>query len=184
MASARQQSGAFHKRYNRLVDLLNQTSRKGSVMSDFRMYTTFALVSGIALLICACGPSSQSTIATSVAQTVQAGESLTQIAGSETAVVTNSPEAPVAETPLASAATPTSAATLVSAPGDPNCAKASLVSENPPDQTVLTPGEYFWKTWTLQNTGTCTWTTAYQLVFWSGDRLGSSISYALPDDVA
>src|SRR5262249_55269634 len=47
-----------------------------------------------------------------------------------------------------------------------------------------TPAQYFWKTWTLQNTGTCTWTTAYQLVFWSGDRLGSSISYALPKDVA
>ena len=58
------------------------------------------------------------------------------------------------------------------------------MSENPPDQTIMTPSQYFWKSWTLQNTGTCTWTTAFQLVFWSGDRLGSSISYALPDDVA
>jgi hypothetical protein len=153
-------------------------------MSGLRIYKTFALFISIALLVSACGSSQQSAVATSVVQTVQAGESLTQIARLEAAAPSNTPGVPGAQTPLAPAFTPTSAATLAPAPADPNCAKASLVSENPPDQTILTPGEYFWKTWTLQNTGTCTWTTAYQLVFWSGDRLGSSISYALPDDVA
>lgn len=149
-------------------------------MSDPRIYKTFALLISIALLASACGSSQESAIATSVVQTVQAGESRTQIAN----LPTLTPEVPSLETTLTPAITPTSEATLVSAPADPNCAKASLVSENPPDQTILTPGQYFWKTWTLQNTGTCTWTTAYQLVFWNGDRLGSSISYALPDDVA
>ena len=151
-------------------------------MSDLRMYKTFALFISVALLVSACGSSQESTIATSVAQTVQAGEALTETANIPAA--TQTPATPNLETPLAPALTPTAAATLASAPIDPNCAKASLVSENPPDKTILTPGQYFWKTWTLQNTGTCTWTTSYQLVFWSGDRLGSSISYALPDDVA
>ncbi len=151
-------------------------------MSDPRIYRTFALLISVLLLVSACGSSQQSAIATSVAQTVQAGESLTKIANVPPA--TQTPAAPGVETTLAPAITPTAAATLVSAPVDPNCVKASLVGENPPDQTILTPGQYFWKTWTLQNTGTCTWTTAYQLVFWNGDRLGSSISYALPDDVA
>src|SRR5262245_20218246 len=149
-------------------------------MSEFRMYKTFALFITLALLASACGSSQESSIATSVAQTVQASQSLTEIAN----VPTNTTQVPMVATALTPGMTPTSAATLVSAPVDPNCARASLVSENPPDKTILTPGQYFWKTWTLQNTGTCTWTTSYQLVFWSGDRLGSSISYALPDDVA
>lgn len=153
-------------------------------MSDLRMYKTFVLLISFTLLVSACSPSQESAIATSVAQTVQAGESLTEVASREAAVPTSTPEAPNSQSTLAPVITPTNAATLVSAPADPNCPKASLVTENPPDRAILTPGQYFWKTWTLQNTGTCPWTTSYQLVFWSGDRLGSSISYALPDDVA
>ena len=152
-------------------------------MSGFHIYKTFALLISLALFVSACGPSQQSAIATSVVQTVQAGESLTEIAQTVPTTVQMSPT-PSLETIQTSAITPTAAATLVSAPSDPNCVKASLVGENPPDQTIMTPGQYFWKTWSLQNTGTCTWTTSYQLVFWNGDRLGSSISYALPDDVA
>jgi hypothetical protein len=150
-------------------------------MSALRIYKTFTLLS-ILFLVSACGPTADSAIATSVVQTVQAGQSLTQVANVATAAPTLATQ--TLETPLASAITPTTAATLASAPSDPNCVRASLVGENPPDKTILTPGQYFWKTWTLQNSGTCTWTTAYQLVFWSGERLGSSLSYALPNDVA
>ena len=157
-------------------------------MSGFRIYKILAVVIAIALLIPACGPSDsqESVISTAVAQTVQAGESLTEIARREAAVptATQSPEIPSIEVTTIPAITPTSLPTLVSAPVDPNCVKASLVSENPPDKVLLRPGEYFWKTWTLQNVGTCTWTTSYKLIFWSGDLLGGLISYALPDDVA
>jgi hypothetical protein len=151
-------------------------------MSDFRMYKIFVVLIAITLLSPACGPSQppESAISTAVAQTVQAGQAITATAN----LPTLTPEAPLLDTTLTPANTPTNAATLVSAPADPNCAKASLVSENPPDETIFTPSTYFWKTWTLQNTGTCTWTTAYQLVFWNGDRLGSSLSYPLSDDVA
>lgn len=152
-------------------------------MSVLSTYKILAVGTAILLLVTACGPSAdgQATISTAVAQTVQAGSTPTETA---TAVpVTPTLAAPGGESTL-TPVTPTSAPTLASAPADPNCVKASLVSENPPDKTIFTPGQYFWKTWTLQNSGTCTWTTAYKLVFWSGDRLGSSISYPLPDDVA
>jgi hypothetical protein len=141
------------------------------------------VITAITLCLPACGPSQQqeSVISTSVAQTVQAGQSLPEI--SSTATIPTATSEP-SNTDPASVITPTSAPTLASAPADPNCVKASLVSENPPDQTIMTPGQYFWKTWSLQNNGTCTWTTAYQLVFWDGDRLGSSISYPLPKEVA
>jgi hypothetical protein len=151
-------------------------------MSDLRVYKIFAVMTALILLVTACGPSQppEPVISTAVAQTVQAGQALT----ATTNAPTLTPQAPILDTTLTPAMTPTGAPTLVSAPADANCAKASLVSENPPDETILTPGQYFWKTWTLQNTGSCTWTTAYQLVFWDGDRLGSSLSYPLPDDVS
>ena len=153
-------------------------------MSGLRTYKILTVIIAMSSLVYGCGSSQlpESTISTAVAQTVQAGESLTEVAAIPT--ITQTPPASSIETTLTPLATPTNPPTLVSAPSDPNCVKASLVGENPPDQTIFTPGVYFWKTWTLQNTGTCTWTTAYQLVFWDGDRLGSSLTYALPDDVA
>ena len=39
------------------------------------------------------------------------------------------------------------------------------------DGSVLEPGEWFTKTWRIQNVGSCTWTPAYQLAFVSGDRM-------------
>jgi Ig-like domain from next to BRCA1 gene len=152
-------------------------------MFDLRMYKTFALLISFTILVSACGPSQESAIATSVVQTVQAGESLTEVARSEAAVPTNTPEAPNPQATLTSAITPTSAATLVSAPADPNCVKATLVSENPPDSVLMKPGEYFWKTWTLQNNGTCTWNSSYELIFWSGELMGGLTSYQLPVEV-
>ncbi len=41
-----------------------------------------------------------------------------------------------------------------------------------PDNTVMAPGTNFVKTWAFQNTGTCSWTTSYQLIFVSGDQMG------------
>lgn len=47
-----------------------------------------------------------------------------------------------------------------------------------PDYTVLSPGVEFVKTWTVQNTGTCSWTESYYLDFVSGYSM-SGISTAL-----
>jgi hypothetical protein len=153
-------------------------------MSDSRKNKTLGLLMCLVLLTSACGSSAQqeSAISTAVAQTVQAGESLTEVVRREAAVPTFTPEAS-GEATLTPAITPTSAPTLLSAPPDPNCAKANLIGENPPDSAILAPGEYFWKTWTLQNSGTCAWNSSYQLIFWSGDLMGGLISYPLPDDV-
>jgi len=41
-----------------------------------------------------------------------------------------------------------------------------------PDDTVMSPGQTFKKTWRLQNNGTCPWTTAYKVTFLSGDQMG------------
>jgi hypothetical protein len=151
-------------------------------MFEFHKYRVLAVGISLVLLVSACGPSAQSdsAISTAVAQTVQAGQSLTKIAAP-----TNTPEpTPIIDGTPASVITPTSAPTLVSAPADPNCARAELVGEDPPDGKIFRPGEYFWKTWTLKNTGTCTWNRSYSLIFWSGDLLGGLTSYPLDDEVS
>jgi hypothetical protein len=40
-----------------------------------------------------------------------------------------------------------------------------------PDKTAMTAGQTFVKTWKLQNTGTCPWTTSYSVTFLSGNQM-------------
>ena len=53
-----------------------------------------------------------------------------------------------------------------------------------PDGTQLAPGTSFTKTWRIKNTGACTWTTSYDVVFISGDSLGAATVMDLPGSVA
>jgi uncharacterized protein YkwD len=52
-----------------------------------------------------------------------------------------------------------------------------------PDNTNLSKGEAFTKTWKLQNTGTCTW-AGYTVAFASGDRLGAPATVPVPETPA
>jgi len=40
-----------------------------------------------------------------------------------------------------------------------------------PDDTLISPGQSFVKTWKLVNIGSCTWTTSYSASFFYGDRM-------------
>ncbi|GAB4502798.1 MAG: hypothetical protein Fur0035_23540 [Anaerolineales bacterium] len=53
-----------------------------------------------------------------------------------------------------------------------------------PDGASYQPGVSFVKTWRLKNIGSCTWTTAYNLAFVSGDQLAAPALTALPRSVA
>ncbi len=61
--------------------------------------------------------------------------------------------------------------------------KAKFVSETIPDGTEIQPGAQFTKVWTLQNTGTCTWTTNYAAVHVGGDLMGADAKIYLPKRV-
>ncbi len=66
-----------------------------------------------------------------------------------------------------------------------DCNRADFVGDvTIPDNTILQLSQPFTKTWRIRNTGSCTWTTGYQLVFMDGDRLGSPASVPLPFNVA
>ena len=133
----------------------------------------------ISVMLASCGSPSQTTdeIATAVALTVQAQNSLTEVSVLPTLTPALPPQPTF--TLEADSASPTPASAV-----NPGCvASALLVGENPPDGTLLKPGDYFWKTWTFQNTGTCIWDKSYTLNFWEGDIMGGLVSYAIPEVV-
>jgi hypothetical protein len=60
------------------------------------------------------------------------------------------------------------------------CNQATFEKDvNYPDNTTVTVNQAFTKTWRIRNTGSCTWTSAYQLVFDSGDPMGGPPSQSL-----
>jgi hypothetical protein len=84
--------------------------------------------------------------------------------------------------------TPTLTLTFTPQPSD--CTnKASFEEETIKDDTSFGANKNFTKTWTLRNTGTCTWTPDYKLVFEEGDSMGAATSTLIgqtvpPDDTA
>ena len=136
---------------------------------------------GLFLLLGACAPSNApdaDAISTTAAQTVEAR--FTEMAGSTLEAEETTPTL-VAETPTVPPSTATVPAYSVPPEG---CLSASLVSETVPDGTLLAPGEYFWKTWYVQNTGTCGWDSTYKLIFSSGDIMGGATVYDFPGAAA
>jgi len=142
-----------------------------------------------ALLLGSCAPaaSNASLIATSVAQTVEAQE--TERAAF-TPTSTQRPQTPTAiksPTPLTTKAPPTAPA-----PGSSNivaCYSAQFVEDvSIPDGTIVAPGASFWKTWSVKNTGSCSWDSSFKFVFVDGDIMGGAYVYnfpgfAAPDDI-
>lgn len=67
---------------------------------------------------------------------------------------------------------------------DAPCDRALFVDDiSIPDNTTMSPGSPFTKTWRIQNDGKCTWTTAYSLVFDSGEDMGAPTSVSLNNEV-
>jgi hypothetical protein len=81
---------------------------------------------------------------------------------------------PPVETPIPPSATQayTPTAALTNTPAA--CTnKARFVGETVPDDTAILAGSGFKKSWTLENSGTCTWTPGYTLRFDSGTFMGT-----------
>lgn len=61
------------------------------------------------------------------------------------------------------------------------CDKAAFVTDvTVQDGTAFTPGAAFTKTWRLKNVGSCIWTTAYKLVYYSGEQMSAPTMVNLP----
>jgi hypothetical protein len=105
-------------------------------------------------------------ISTAAAQTVIAQLTLEAPTITPTPVFTNTPDVTATPTRLMPTATRP-------VPTAVNCANSLFVTDvNIPDGTQMPAGQAFTKTWRVQNTGTCPWTTNFKLVFVSGDAMG------------
>jgi hypothetical protein len=119
------------------------------------------------------------TSGTSVALTVQAELAKAippQLTTTPTvAVAVASPTPTSTNPPLTNTQQPPTA-TLTQLP----CNQVSFVSDvSVPDGSVFETGKSFTKTWRLKNTGSCTWTSGYQLVFVNGDQMNGPGSQSL-----
>jgi len=117
------------------------------------------------------------TIQAQLTQSAQTTPSPT--AGQSSPTATTAPlTATPSRVPTATAPTATSRVTCDQAsPGNP-------IDVTIPDDTVLQPSQSFTKVWRLQNSGTCTWSKAYAVAFFSGDQMGALPSVPLAGDVA
>jgi uncharacterized protein YkwD len=120
-------------------------------------------------------------------QAVQVTESPTAVPATTAPPAT--PTAPATNTPTevvvpVTGESPTSSATpTVFVPtNEANCVnKATFVSDvTIPDNTNLTAGTTFTKTWRVQNAGTCIWWSGYTLTHYSGETFSAPASVSLP----
>ncbi|MGB7875404.1 MAG: NBR1-Ig-like domain-containing protein [Anaerolineales bacterium] len=126
---------------------------------------------------------SASVVLTAAAQTVEANltQSTVQNTATVQVVVPTSTTAPPTVT-LAVSPTTGSGATVPTATQD--CDDAEFVTDvTIPDGTVLDPNESFTKTWRLRNSGTCSWTPSYTIVFSNGDSMSGPATQALTGNV-
>ena len=64
------------------------------------------------------------------------------------------------------------------------CDKSQFIADiTIPDGTILAPGTAFTKTWRIKNTGTCSWTPSYTIVFDHGDQMSGPSAQALVGNV-
>ena len=140
----------------------------------------------IALLIGACGASPTqpaeptpdvAAVRTSAASTVVSQFTLTAAAFSPTPppppTNTSLPEPTATETQPPVAQVTNSEGTTI-ALCDKYAWDITTVDVNVPDNTAMSPGQEFVKTWKIKNTGACTWGEGYKLIYSYGDKMSGA----------
>ena len=144
-----------------------------------------AALLGLVLLLAACNfplaqPPQQDLQGTAAAQTISAQLTLAF------ATTPTSPVLPATDTPLPPTLPPPTATQPPPPTATQGCTDNStfVADVTIPDNTNKAAGANFDKTWRLRNTGTCTWTSEYDIVFVDGNIMGGPASQPLPGAVA
>jgi Ig-like domain-containing protein len=140
-----------------------------------------ALLFVCALLLAACGSATTpeptpdvAAVRTSAASTVVSQFTLTAAvftpipSAIPTETATLQPTATETEPPVAQV---TNAQGTTIALCDKYSWDLATVDVNIPDNTVMTPGQDFTKTWLIKNIGNCAWGEGYKLIFSYGERM-------------
>jgi hypothetical protein len=142
----------------------------------------------LSLLMSGCGGSDAEATPTLSVEAIQTYAVATFSGGlTQTALAaptnTPMPTSTVIPLPIATLANITPFATTISVNPTSSCNMMSYVNDvTIPDNTPMTPGQTFTKTWKVRNSGTCAWEAGYKFAFTSGDAM-SGATYTLPQSV-
>jgi hypothetical protein len=153
---------------NKLVYFRSTTFQKVSIMKTAHFVPVFLIV--ILLASCSGGnpsptptPVDVNALQTAAVQTVVADITRTAIAQPTATLLPTETLAPL----------PTEIPTLTVTPTSQACDDSAFINDaSVPDGMVMAAGQEFVKTWKVKNSGTCSWTTGYQLVYSYGERMG------------
>lgn len=142
------------------------------------------------LLVSACGGSGTEatpTISADGTQTMMAATFSSGLTQAFLAAPTGTPTPTSTVTPLLAIATLAGVTpfgtSLVAAIPTAGCYGMSYVNDvNVQDNTAMTAGQTFTKTWKIRNSGTCAWDAGFNLAFTGGDAM-SGAAYTLPQSV-
>ncbi|MGZ9225547.1 MAG: NBR1-Ig-like domain-containing protein [Anaerolineales bacterium] len=165
-------------------------------MLKIRLMTGIQLLMMGALLLTACGanvPELTPTVTFSADQIRTEAVATFSMALTETAFAapSNTPVATLTPLPtLSTLATstggiPFGGATSVGATSAvTSCYGLTFASDvSIPDNTAVTPGQSFTKTWKVKNSGSCAWDAGFKFAFVNGDAMGGT-TYTVPSSVA
>lgn len=143
----------------------------------------------IGLLLAACGSGAEEatpTVSVEQIQTEAVATFAADLTSTALALPTSTPTEAATATPLASetpAVTNTVAVVVPTTNPTASCYGLTFVSDvTIPDNSNLTPGEKFTKTWKVRNSGSCAWQSGFKLNFTGGEAMGGS-SVSLSSEV-
>jgi hypothetical protein len=152
--------------------------------------TTAIIMTALIMFISACGGSeaeatptlSVGAIQTIAVATFSGGLTQTALAApTNTPVPTNTLSATFSAPTFANV-TPFGTSIISSSPVAVCNGLAYVNDVTIPDNTPMTPGQAFTKTWKVRNSGTCAWDAGFKFALTGGDAMGGA-TYSLPQSV-
>ncbi|MBC7876401.1 MAG: hypothetical protein H7Y59_04450 [Anaerolineales bacterium] len=148
----------------------------------------------LSIILSACGPSeaeltptlSVEDVQTMVVSTLASGMTQTAIAAPTKTITPTITLVPTLASPTLGALVTPFGTTVGTGGGGTvtSCYAMSFVSDvTIPDNTAMTQGQAFTKTWKVRNSGTCAWDAGFKFAFTSGDAM-SGATFTLTQAVA
>lgn len=142
----------------------------------------------LGLLVSGCGGGEAEATPTLSVESIQTYAVATFSGGlTQTALAaptsTPTPTSTITPPPIATLANIAPFATMTSVQPTSSCYMLTFVTDvTIPDNTPMTPGQTFTKTWKVKNSGSCAWDAGFKFAFTGGDAM-SGTTYTLPQSV-
>jgi hypothetical protein len=139
------------------------------------------LTMGASLLVAACSAGREEPTPTTSVEQIQTQAAASFAAGLTSTALANPTATPApTDTPAATGTAPITEVTVPTATRPAvvptaSCYGLTFVSDvSVPDNTQMTPGQEFTKTWRVRNSGSCVWEEGFKFSFTSGEAMGGS----------